>query len=105
MARIRKSKGQQRKNIFLANISGQIGKQFIVKQYRNTVVISNFPDMSGVKPSAKQKAKRSLFQDAVDYAKGVLKDPKKKASYTRKLKGKRSVYHAAISEYLMTNRK
>ena len=40
------------------------------------------------------------FQEAVYYAKHVLKDPKLKAAYQRKLKGHRNVFQAALSEYM-----
>ena len=100
MAYIRKSKGKLRKNPLLANVSGQIGQTFVVKQYKNVTVLSNFPDMSQVKPSAQQKTARKLFQRAVRHAKAVLRDPKEMARYTKKLKGKRNVFQAVISEYL-----
>ena len=40
------------------------------------------------------------FQEAVYYAKRVLKDPKLKAAYQRKLKGHRNVFQAALSDYM-----
>ena len=99
MARLN-AKGKRRKKLLLADISGHIGKTFVVKQYKNTIVISNFPDMDGVKPSAEQKGYRRLFKQAVAYAKLILKDPKKKAALKKKLKGRRTVFQAAISQYM-----
>ena len=104
MAYIRKSKGKLQKNLLLTGVSGQIGKTFIVKQYKDKTVLSAFPDMDSVKPSAKQKEKRKLFQGAVAHAKAVLDDPKQKALYVRKLKGKRNVFQAAMSDYLKSKK-
>jgi hypothetical protein len=56
---------QSLKNILLHQVRGQIGKQIVVKRYGNKTVITAYPDMSKVKPSKKQKAKRKLFANAV----------------------------------------
>ena len=99
MAHIKKTKGRP-KNPTLAGVSGHIGRTVVVKQYKHITVVANFPDMSRVKPSAKQKAKRRLFHHAVVHAKGVMRDPKEVARYAKRLKGKRNVFQAVISEYL-----
>ena len=104
MAIIRRKKGKLLQNPLFDGVSGQVGKQFILKQYKHYTVFSNFPDMSGIKPSKKQKVKRSLFQEAVKHARSIINDPEKKAAYAKKLKGKSSVYHAAVSEYMKANK-
>ncbi|HVT86539.1 MAG TPA: hypothetical protein VHD35_15145 [Chitinophagaceae bacterium] len=91
---------QSLKNILLHQVRGQIGKQIVVKRYGNKTVITAYPDMSKVKPSKKQKAKRKLFADAVSYAKKINNDPEKKALYKKKLKKGQTVYNYAIKEYL-----
>ncbi len=91
-------------NPLLAGIHGALGKTFVIKQYKDKVVYANFPRRSRKKPTATQKDQRQLFKEAVMYAKMILRDPKQKKAYERKLKGKRTVYHAALAEYLAAER-
>ncbi|MBC7493922.1 MAG: hypothetical protein H7221_02860 [Flavobacterium sp.] len=87
-------------NPLLKNTSGKIGNFIVVKQYKYGTVISAVPDMSRVKKSKLQKLKQNWFKDAVAYAQTILRDPKKKAAYAKKLKEGKTVYHTAIQEYL-----
>jgi hypothetical protein len=89
------------KSILLHQVSGQIGKQIVVKRYGNKTVITAYPDMSKVKPSKLQKVKRKVFAEAVAYAQAINNDPAKKALYSKKVKRGQSVYNYAIKEYLM----
>jgi hypothetical protein len=99
MAIIRKSKGKVLGNPLLEGVSGRLGN-FTIKQYKDKIVLTNNPERRKRKPTAVQKEKRSLFKEAVTYAKRVLKDPKRAAAYARNLKGKRNVFQAALSDYL-----
>jgi hypothetical protein len=56
--------------------------------------------MSKVKPSAQQKTNRSLFKEAVAYAKEINRNPKKKKAYLKKVAKGQSVYRYALKEYL-----
>ena len=87
-------------NPLLKHTSGKIGDVIVVKQYSYGTVISAIPDMSRVKKSELQKIKQNYFKDAVAYAKTILRDPDKKAAYAKTLKAGKTVYHAAIQEYL-----
>lgn len=87
-------------NIILSQLKGQIGKQLVVKQYGKKTVITRYPDMSRIKPSALQKNKRKVFAKAVSYAQAINNNPKQKALYARKVKKGQSVYHFAIKEYM-----
>jgi hypothetical protein len=89
-----------RKNHIAEHFSGAIGKTVVVKQYATKTVITAYPNMSKVVPSAKQKAWKSVFKEAVAYARDILADPVQKAAYAAKLPAERSVYHAALSAYL-----
>jgi hypothetical protein len=91
MARIKKG---------MNGVSGFVGN-VVIKQYTDKTVITSKPDMSRVKRTRRQKKNESKFQKAVDYARGILNDPKKTLEYQKKLKDKRSVYHAAIQEYML----
>lgn len=84
----------------LRNLRGQLGQQLVIKQYGKKTVVTKYPDMSGVKPSALQKKKRSRFAEAVQYAQQIIRDPALKAQYQQKVKRGQSVYHYAIREFL-----
>jgi len=100
MAIIR-TKGKGRKDVLLAGVSGQIGKSIVVKQYKGgRIVVANYSGKSSKKPTKAQKAQRMLFKYAVAYAKKINNDPVKKAAYARKLKGRRTVFQAGLSEFL-----
>lgn len=86
-------------NTFLKGISGKIGEQFIVRQYKGKIVISAIPDMSRVKASADQKKQRKVFAEAIKYAKAINDDPVKKADYAKKVKDGQTVFHYAMGEY------
>jgi len=81
-------------------ISGLIGP-VIIKQYADKTVVTARPNMRRVKRSKEQKTNSSAFSEAVDYARRIVRDPKKKLEFAQKLKKGASVYHAAISEYLL----
>lgn len=87
-------------NALLAGFSGAIGKQFVVKQYNGKTVITAYPDMSRVKPSANQQMRRNVFAEAVAYAQAINNNPAKKAAYQKKLMKGQTVYRAAIAEYM-----
>ena len=94
---------QSTTSVILHTMRGAIGKQIVVKQYRNKTVITAYPDMSNVKPSKLQKQKRKKFAAAIGYAQSIINDPVKKAAYAKKLKRGARVYNAAIKEYLARN--
>ncbi len=81
-------------------LSGSIGGQLVFKQYGDKTVVSKFPDMSRVTPSHRQQAGRSLFAEAVAFAKTINNDPVKKAQYQQMIGKGRSVYHYALQEYM-----
>lgn len=85
-------------------LRGQLGKQLVFKRYKDKVVITSYPDMSRIKPSRKQKQSRSLFKEAVAYAKRINHDAALKAKYLQKVATGESVYHYAIKEYLKNNK-
>jgi hypothetical protein len=94
-----------KKNGSIFKISGAIGKQIVFKQYKDRQVVTKFPDMSGIIPSAGQRKCRNLFKEAVAYAKAINNDPEKKKAYLRKTAKKRNVFNAAISEYMKKAKK
>jgi hypothetical protein len=92
------------RNIVTDGMSGAFGEQMVFKQYDYGTVVSRYPDMSGIKPSGLQKQKRKRFLQAVRFAQAILADAKKKAEWQQKIGEGKSVYHAAIREYLSKER-
>jgi hypothetical protein len=91
-----------RNNPLLKNIRGRIGKDLVLKVYSYGTVISSYPDMSRVKPSKKQLAAKHRFGDAVRYAQAVMADPGKKDAWQARLPEGKSVYYAAIAEFMQS---
>lgn len=81
-------------------LSGQIGKQLVFKNYDGKTVVTRHPDMRGINPSERQKERRNIFKEAVEYAKSVCRDPGLKEIYAIKVAKGQSVYHFAIKEYM-----
>ncbi len=76
------------------------GKLVVVKQYGEKLVITQYPDMSKIRASEKQKDMRNKFRQAVNYAKGILQDPAKRKLYSKKVKAPQTLYHFLLQEYL-----
>lgn len=95
------------KNKLLTDFSGHIEKTIVVKQYSDgRTIITAYPDMSKIKPSEGQKEQRSLFKDAVSYAKNILDSPlEKNEAESRLSKRSGSLYHALLKEYIAQNSK
>lgn len=79
-------------------VSGSIGRQIVLKQYKGKTVVAHYPDMSKVVYTKAQLAERVRFKLAVAYARSVIADPIKKKAYSSKKH--LSAYHAAIADYL-----
>lgn len=91
-------------NFLLKGISGQLGKEIVVKLYGKKSVITKYPDMSNIKPSKLQCKGRSKFAEVVVYAQNIIRNPELKAMYRAKLPKKaKSIYHYAIKEYMRNN--
>ncbi|MCU7549585.1 hypothetical protein OCK74_10695 [Chitinophagaceae bacterium LB-8] len=102
--------GKQVPRLLLGMIRGSIGKCFVVKHYRankkkkwkKRIVITKYPDMSGIVASEKQRVRRDLFKEAVVYARWILSDAERKEAFRKTLprKKRRHVYQAAIRLYM-----
>jgi hypothetical protein len=73
-------------------------RQFIFKRRKGSTFLSKYPDMSNVVPSASQLQEKSKFALAVKYAREIVSDPVRKATY--KARPGSTVYHSAIRDYL-----
>ncbi len=92
MARLSKS------SIFYG-MRGKVG-QFVIRQYKNRVVISAAPDMTRHKPTGLQKKCREKFAAAVGYAKKINDDPLMRKLYAKKTIKGESVFQLALKAYL-----
>lgn len=79
-------------------LRGAVLKQVVIKQYKHKTIVTKFPDMSNITPTASQLKEKVRFSDAVTFAKDIISDPVKKANYKR-IEGL-SVYHSAIKNYM-----
>jgi hypothetical protein len=77
-------------------------KHYRGKKKRRKVVVTRYPDMSGIVDSEKQRERRNLFREAVVYAKWVICDEERKKAFRKTLprKRRRHVYQAAIRLYM-----
>ena len=83
---------------------GRINKEsMVIKNYGDKAVVSRVPDMSNVVPTEKQIKAKGCFAKAVAYAQAIIADPVKKAAYQKKLPKGKTVYHAALKEYMKNN--
>lgn len=89
--------------ILLRTMRGAVGRSFVVKRYTcGRMVVTHFPDMSGIVASGKQKVRRDLFREAVAFAKWVIADEQRKLAFRNTLprKKRRKVYQAALQLYI-----
>ena len=81
-------------------LRGHLNKQIVFKRYGKKTVVTRYPDMSNIKPTAAQKQRRKLFAEAVAYAKNMLLNPELKDEYTKKARKKgRNAYHQFMREF------
>ena len=86
-------------NELFKRLQGSLGKEIVLKQYPDKVVVSKYPDMSKVKPSPKQVEGRQRMKEATAYALSILRNPVLKAAFEHKIAKGESVYHKAKKEY------
>jgi len=86
----------------LRTIRGGFKGHFVIKHYRGgLVVMTKFPDMSGIIASVKQRRCRNLFAKAVVYAKSVIANPELKAAWQKKIRRRNGVYNKAIKAFML----
>jgi hypothetical protein len=82
-----------------SSLQGTIGKEIVFKQYADKTVVSQYPDMSKVKTTKRQRVQRDLLKEANAYASKIKRDSKLRAKYEKKLKPGESVFHKAKKEF------
>lgn len=88
-------------NIILQKVSGNIGKQVVLKRVHGKTVLSKMPKKPAAR-SAKQQMCAQGFKLATAYAKSVMQNPELKALYTAEAKrrGVINAYNMALSDCL-----
>lgn len=88
------------RNSLFAATSGAIGKQLIIKQYADKIVLSGMPDFSRRKLSAKQIANNDRMIEANAYAQTIIADDKQRSEAQVRLNVLRNkLYYALIKEF------
>jgi hypothetical protein len=86
-------------NLILRESSGSLGKiMTITKKKSGTMQIGKYRGPSSKPPTDAQLAIRAKFQEAITYAKSVMKDPELKALYAAAAKGDQSAYNVAVKD-------
>lgn len=92
------------KNILLLQASGTLGKQVVIKNYGDKVVLSAYPDMSNRVLTPKQIEANKRMKEANRYAKIIIADQEKKNAALLRLKVlENKLYRALIKEFLDNN--
>ena len=90
-------------NIYTKGISGRVGDALLYKHYGNKTVVSAFPRLTNIAPSARQLAQRKKFALAVLKTRQWLQQ-KAQRQFLAGLKLKwnsLSAYHAGIKYFMM----
>ena len=83
-----------------ANLSGRLGREFIIKQYGDKIVISRYPKKSRRPDTEIRALNEGLFAEAIKYAQSIICNPELKKKYQARVKPGQRVYNYAISEYM-----
>ncbi|WP_276483982.1 hypothetical protein [Paraflavitalea pollutisoli] len=87
-------------NFLLKDLSGQIGKQLVIKQYDGKTVVSVYPDMSKQKFTAKQRRNQAVMEAANWEAKTIMADVElRNAAQVRLNVTANKLYTALVREY------
>ncbi len=83
-------------------MTGTLGGNLIFKNYQGKTVISKKPDMRMAQKnlSPLQKINQIRFKEAVAYARSIIKDIDKKTAFAADLPIGKTVFNAAIQDYL-----
>ena len=88
------------KDIISQGLSGAIGKELVFKRYADKTVVTKYPNMQNVVPSAAQKIQRIRFKEAHNYAKNINDNPASKTAFALQIPAGKSVYRWAVKEYM-----
>jgi predicted HTH transcriptional regulator len=93
--------GRAKNNVLTKGFSGRIGTDIVFKQINGETFYGKYPDRTHVQYSKEQLKYKNIFAEAARFASDIVNDPVKKAAY--KPKGRNSVYHAALADFMAAN--
>lgn len=88
------------KDIISQGLSGAIGKEVVFKIYDDKTVVTKYPNMKNIVPSAAQKTQRNKFREAHIYAQKINDNRVSKAAFALKIPAGKSVYRCAVKEFM-----
>jgi hypothetical protein len=88
-------------NVLTKGFSGRFGKELIFKQINGETFYGKYSDRSQVQYSKEQLRTKKIFAEASKFASDIVNDPVKKAAYEPK--GRNSVYHTALADFMAAN--
>ena len=86
-------------NVVMYGMKGLIGNLIVFKRFFGKTIVARRPRKSEVEPTADQLAVQSRFKLAAAYAKSVISDPIRKASYEALTKPGQTAYNMAFADY------
>jgi len=86
-------------------IRGAVSKEYVIKKYGKKRVISKYPDMTNIIPSAKQIKRRMIFKEAVRFAGTIYTDEKLRCTIAEFAGTKKGLFQAAIRYYFLKSKK
>ena len=89
-------------NVLMRGHAGRIGTDVVFKIINGKTFSGKHPDLSQVKYSKEQLKVKKVFAEAARFASDIVNDPAKRAAY--KKKGRTSVYHSALADFMAASR-
>jgi predicted HTH transcriptional regulator len=90
-----------KENVLMRGHAGRIGTDVVFKIINGETFSGKYPDRSKVKYSKEQLKVKKIFADAAKFASDIVNDPARRAAYKRK--GRISVYHSALADFMTAN--
>jgi hypothetical protein len=87
-------------SLILGNLSGQLGRELVFKQYGNKTVVSKYPNMSNRKFSSRQRQLQNTMAEANYHTRAILADDQLRMQAQLRLNvTSNRLYTALIKEY------
>ena len=90
---------KQKNNVVTFGLSGKVGDLLVFRQKYGQTIVAQLPQKSR-KVSAKQKAQRKRFQQAVIYAKAAVDSPETGELYRAAAKQGQTPNNVAIADFM-----
>jgi predicted HTH transcriptional regulator len=91
-----------KENVLMRGHAGRIGTDVVFKIINGKTFSGKYPDKRKGKYSKEQLKVKKIFKAAAKFASDIVNDPAKRAAYKRK--GRTSVYHSALADFMAASR-